>query len=434
MKNNTVFIKDLLAGLTVSFAALALGAAFGTMSGRGAFAGMIGAAIIPIITSIFGGTRLQASGPTGPMTAVTAVLVAKAYDSFPDKNLAEQYITLTILLSAIFLILAGILKLGKLIKYVPNVIVIGFMNGIAVLIWYDQILKLFGLGGKSMMKGNMIINLCITVFVLCLIFLMPFIIKKINVPKKIRSYFSAVLIAIIIGTLMSSVFNFEIEKVQLGTTFNTLEEYKQIVLNYFPSENILKSEYIKMAIPMALQLMLLGYLDSLLTSLVVDKIVQEKTKVNKELIAQGLANGVSGLLQGISGAQATIRSVLLIKEQAQTRLAGVSIGVFVLIWILFFKNMISLVPSAVFAGVLFKAGWDVLDREYFEVYFQKKWKNDFVRNFQMILVLYTTIVTVLIDLNVAVFSGTAIYYLFKYFIKKRKIFDVESEYVDEMGV
>jgi len=84
------FIADILAGLSVSFAAVALGAALGTMSGRGAFAGMIAAAVIPIITSIFGGTRIQASGPTAPMTAVSALLVAHAYDYFPDKILAEQ--------------------------------------------------------------------------------------------------------------------------------------------------------------------------------------------------------------------------------------------------------------------------------------------------------------------------------------------------------
>ena len=105
------FIQDILAGLTVSFAALALGAAFGAMSGRGAFAGMIGAAVIPIITSLFGGTRLQASGPTGPMTAITALLVAHAYDHFSDRVLAEQFITLTIIMSGLFMILAGILTL-----------------------------------------------------------------------------------------------------------------------------------------------------------------------------------------------------------------------------------------------------------------------------------------------------------------------------------
>lgn len=124
------FISDLLAGLTVSFAALSLGAAFGIMSGRGAFAGMLGAAIIPIITSLFGGTRLQASGPTAPMTAVTALLVANAYDSFGgDKHLADEFITLVLLLAGVFIILSGIFKLGKYIQLVPQVVVLGFMNG-----------------------------------------------------------------------------------------------------------------------------------------------------------------------------------------------------------------------------------------------------------------------------------------------------------------
>jgi SulP family sulfate permease len=426
------FIKDLLAGLTVSFAALALGAAFGTMSGRGAFAGMVGAAIIPIITSLIGGTRLQASGPTGPMTAVTALLVAKAYDMFPDKLLAEQFITLTIIMSGFFMILGGLFRLGKLIKYVPNVIVIGFMNGIAVLIWWDQILKIGGLGGKKIMEGVPLVNVILGIFTLILIFLIPIIIRKLRVPDNIRSYFSAVLISIVIGTLMSNLIGLDVEKVKLGATFNSLNEYGEMLSRFFPGLEIVQKEYILIALPLALQLMLLGYLDSLLTSLVIDRIVGEQTKENKELVAQGIANGVSGLLQGIPGAQATIRSVLLIKEQAQTRLAGVLIGVFVLIWILFFKNMISLIPTAVFTGVLFKAGWDVLDREYIEVYITKNWKSNFVRNFQMGLVIYTTLVTVLLDLNVAVFSGTAIFYLAKYFMKSKNIFDVESEYADEM--
>ncbi len=142
IKKENTFVYDIIAGLTVSFAALSLGAAFGTMSGRGAFAGMVGAAIIPIITSIFGGTRLQASGPTAPMTAVSALVVAFAYESFPDKIIAEQFITLIFLLNAVFLIVLGILRIGQYIKYVPQVIILGFMNGIGLLIWFDQIKRL----------------------------------------------------------------------------------------------------------------------------------------------------------------------------------------------------------------------------------------------------------------------------------------------------
>ena len=145
--NKASFIKDLLAGLTVSFAALSLGAAFGAMSG--------GAAVIPIITSIFGGTRLQASGPTAPMTAVTALIVAHAYDVFPEKIFAEQFITLIFILFGVTIILAGVFRAGRLIQLVPNTVVLGFMNGIAVLIWYDQIAKLFGILGKKMIEGSL---------------------------------------------------------------------------------------------------------------------------------------------------------------------------------------------------------------------------------------------------------------------------------------
>lgn len=186
-----------------------------------------------------------------------------------------------------------------------------------------------------------------------------------------------------------------------------------------------------MAFPFALQLMVLGYLDSLLTALIIDKMTREKTEQNKELIAQGLANGITGLLQGIPGAQATIRSVLLIKENAQTRMAGVLMGVFVLIWMVFFINWISLIPAAVFSGVLFKAGWDVTERGFTSTYFKNGWWNNPNRNFQFFLILYTTIITVVFDLNVAVITGTIIYYLAINLFKKYKIKDVEA-HIDEV--
>src|SRR5690606_15879776 len=148
------FTADLTAGLTVSFAAISLGAAFGVMSGRGAFAGMIGAAVIPIIASAFGGTRIQASGPTAPMTAVSALTVAYAYDSFGDRMLAEQFISLVFLLNAELLITVGLLGAGKLIQLVPNVVILGFMNGIAVLIWADQLKKVLAIGGHDTMLGG----------------------------------------------------------------------------------------------------------------------------------------------------------------------------------------------------------------------------------------------------------------------------------------
>ncbi|MFP5471628.1 MAG: SulP family inorganic anion transporter [Bacteroidia bacterium] len=432
MKNKShkqTIIPDILSGLTVSFAALSLGAAFGIMSGRGAFAGMLGAAVIPIITSLFGGTRIQASGPTAPMTAITALLVAKAYDSFPgDRLLADQYITLVLLLAGLFIVLMGIFRLGKYIQLVPQVVVLGFMNGIGVLIWYDQLKKLFGLGGEEVLGGGIATNTIVVVASLSLIYFIPFLLKKLNVPIHVRRFIPSIFITIILVTVITSFFGVTIQHVSLGESFNSAKEFiDTVVINFPQNKELFSFELLKTATPLALQLCLLAYLDSLLTSLVIDKITREKTKPNKELIAQGAANTIVGILQGIPGAQATIRSVLLIKEGAQTRLAGVFVGVFALLGFLVFGKLISLITSAVFVGVLLKAGLDVIDRDFPATFIKNKWIKNKTRIIQLLFVLYTTIVTVIIDLNVAVFSGTIFYYIaHKYF----GITDVEENFAE----
>src|SRR5690606_3783245 len=143
------------------------------------------------------------------------------------------------------------------------------------------------------------------------------------------------------------------------------------------------------------------------------------------LFAQGLSNAVSGMLQGIPGAQATIRSVLLIKEGAQTRLAGVLLGIFVLVSILILKDLLALVPAAVFIGVLLKAGLDVSDKDFPRTYMLKRWFRHPMRNIQLAFIFYTTVVTVLVDLNIAVVSGTVLFYIAKYFWG---IVDVEPDF------
>jgi sulfate permease, SulP family len=419
------YLADITAGLTVSFAAISLGAAFGAMSGRGAFAGMVGAAVIPIITSIFGGTRLQASGPTAPMTAISSLVVAFAYDKFPDKTLAEQFITMVFFMNALLLLVAAAVRLGKLISFVPNVVILGFMNGIAVLIWKDQIVKLFGLEDKPVMQGGVFVNLILAVVSFALIYGIVWTVRVSKVPPGVRSLISGVLWTIVLVTIFSVLVGLQVEKVQLGTTIGSLGEFFSLVSGYFPSSAIFQTDYLMLALPFALQLTLLAYLDSLLTALVIDRMTEEKTKLNKELMAQGLANGMSALCQGIPGAQATIRSVLLIKEGAQTRLAGVLIGVFALLSIVLFKDYLTLVPAAVFVGVLFKVGLDVSDKDFPGFYLKYRWFGSRERNIQLAFILFTTVVTVVVNLNIAVIAGTILFYISRYFWSVR---DVESDF------
>ena len=427
--NKRIIITDLLAGLTVSFAALALGAAFGIMSGRGAFAGMIAAAVIPIITGLFGGTRLSVSGPTGPMTAVSSLVVAFAYESFQDKILAEQFITLVFVMLGVFLILASILRLGKYISYVPQVVILGFMSGIAMLIWIDQFKVVFGLGGKVAPDGEVITNIVIALSTVLLIFLIPVILKKLKLPHNIRIFIPPTLSAIIIMTVITSVFNMNLGHIKLGSDGSSISDLATLAISYIPSMQILKWEYIMMALPYALQLLLLGYLDSLLTALIMDNLTKEKSNYNKELFGQGLSNIASAIVMGIPGAQATIRSVLLFKEGAKTRLGAVSAGVIALLLFMVFKDYVTIVTSAVFIGVLLKAAWDVFEREFLTIYLKRKWYLNKSRNIQLGFILYTMFATALVDLNFAVFSGTVFFYLAK---RYWKIKDVEITLTDNV--
>lgn len=424
------FIGDLIAGLSVSFAALALGAAFGVMSGRGAFAGMIAAGIIPIITGLFGGTRLSVSGPTGPMTAVSAVVVAFAYDNFSgDKIMAEQFITLVFMMTAIGLFIAGIIRLGKLIEFVPKSVILGFMSGIAMVIWVDQVSILFGMNGKKQPGGDFNLNLILAFSTFLLILLLPKILKLFKVPQKVAIFIPSTLTAIIIMTIITESMNLGVETISLGASVSSFSEFFTLAGSYFPSSGIFTQEYIMMALPYALQLVMLGYLDSLLTALVVDHLTKEKSNLNKELVGQGLANGVSALCMGIPGAQATIRSVLLYKEGGRTRLSAVMAGVFTLMGFLVFKDMLVLVASSVFIGVLFKAALDVFEKEFLVEYFQRKWYKNKQRNIQLAFIIYTMLMTAFYDLNMAVFSATVLYYICRWLFK---VNDIEAEFTDDL--
>lgn len=183
--------KELLAGLTVSFVAISLGAAFGVMSERGALAGILSAGVIALVTAAFGGTRIQCSGPTAPMTAVTLVLIGAIHSGLlkghPEVS-HDHFINLVLVLTGLLLLAAGCFRLGRFISLVPNVVISGFMNGIALLIWVDEFKKLFGLGGKEILVGGMAVNLAIAGGTLACCFVLPWVIGKIS--KKAGSFFA----------------------------------------------------------------------------------------------------------------------------------------------------------------------------------------------------------------------------------------------------
>jgi SulP family sulfate permease len=424
--NASEIATNLMAGLTVSFVAISLGAAFGLLSGRGAFAGILSAGVIALITSLFGGTRVQCSGPTAPMTAVTIGVITTAAASGKLAAHAgvsiDHFVNLVCIVTGVMLLIAALLRLGRFISFVPKVVISGFMNGIAVLIWLDQIKKVFGIGGKEPIGGPVAMNLALALVTLAMVFLLPRVLR----PLRMRAL-PATLVAIILMSAVANVMGLPIQFTHLDASIDSLDGLVAMVSEQVPRDWSLS--LILLAAPFALQLTLLCYLDTLLTSLVVDKMATEKfgrkeqTSQNRELAAQGLANSVVGLFGGIPGAQATIRSVLILNEGATLRLAGICVGLFVIVEMLLFQQYISLIPQAVFTGVLIKVGYDVFDWEPVIVYLKnlrsgralpspsQAYGLSVVRHAEIAMIAGTTLVTIVLDLNVAVIGFSLLFYL-----------------------
>ena len=234
-------------------------------------------------------------------------------------------------------------------------------------------------------------------------------------------------------TALSWGLHLDVETVHLTTSIHSFSDFTNLVKSQIPTS--WSWLVILTAIPFAIQLSVLGYLDTLMTSLVIDKMTNETTKPNKELVAQGIANSAVSLLGGIPGAQATIRSVLMVKEKASLRLAGVLVGIFALAEMILFQDAISLIPQAVFSGILIKVGYDVFDwlplRLYFKELFRKPSvlfhdffsrhddESIFVTNREIILIIGTSAMTILWNLNYAVGIFTILFYVHNKWLNKK---------------
>lgn len=401
----------------MSFVAISLGAAFGILSGRGAFAGMVSAGLIAVITSLLGGTRVQCSGPTAPMTALSAVVVAYAGDQLlarmPQAD-PSQFINLVLVLTGVLLVGAAVLRLGRYVRLVPHLVVSGFMTGIAVLIWVDQVNRILGVGGKVALEGSKAVNSLIAVVTFVLVLGLPGLLRK-ALPK-VAVFLPSTLISIVAVSIVVMASGVRVQTIELSGALDSLAGMGELVSGNLPRGWSLS--LVGLALPFAFQLAMLGYLDSLLTSLVVDRMTGERTDRERELAAQGLANSAVAFVGGIPGAQATIRSVLIVKEGATLRLSGVLVGVFVLLELAVFRDLIAFIPSAVFAGLLFKVGYDVFDwpplidfvKARFATVARAVAADAAPGAFQLVFIGLTAATTVLWNLNVAVVGFTLLFY------------------------
>lgn len=336
---------DLFGGLTAAVVALPLALAFGVASGAGPIAGLYGAIAVGFFAAVFGGTPAQVSGPTGPMTVVMAVVVTQFAG-----NLAEAFTI--VMFGGLIQIGFGAMRLGRYIAYTPFSVISGFMSGIGVIIMVIQMLPLFGLataGGpvasvmawpRIAVDANVdalvvgVLTLAITSFW----------------PRRLRPFLPSPLAALIIGTLLA-IYLFPAAP-RLGDIPTGLPGLVIPVIDFGEMPRMLQAGFI---------LAILGSIDSLLTSLIADQITRTRHDSDRELIGQGIGNVAAGLIGGLPGAGATMRTVINVRAGGRSPASGAIHAVVLAAVVLGLAPLAEPIPHAALAGILIKVGFDIVD-------------------------------------------------------------------------
>jgi sulfate permease, SulP family len=345
---------DLLGGLIAGIVALPLALAFGVQSGLGAAAGLYGAIVTGILAALLGGTATQVTGPTGPMTVVSASVVAIAIERTGTVESGLGIILLTFFLAGAFQVLFGILGVARYVRYFPYPVISGFMSGVGLIIVALQIWPFLGSSSpKSTLEVFTQINVPLAsinwaavglgILTVLIFYLLPRITKA--VPSA--------LVALIVGTVASVLIGADVPVIgDIPSGLPPIQIDK--LLSVGSGDYLIVLEF-------ALVLAVLGSIDSLLTSVIADNITKTKHNSNRELIGQGIGNMAAALVGAIPGAGATKGTVVNIKAGGKTRLSGALHGLFLLIVLLGAGQYVAQVPLSVLAGILIPIGLGIVD-------------------------------------------------------------------------
>lgn len=354
MINRENLSGNMFGGVTAAVVALPLALAFGVQSGMGAIAGLYGAIALGIFAALFGGTRTQISGPTGPMAVVASAVIAGEIAIYGSLEAALGTIVATFVLAGIFQILMGISKIGQYIRYMPYPVISGFMSGIGFIIIIMQIFPFFGLSSpKSIVDvvtslGDIFANMnfqavALALGTIAIIYLFP----------KLTKAVPSTLVALIVLSIVSTF---------LGLNVPIIGDIPKGLPDVHVDTILAMDWHHPMVIVIpALTLAALGAIDSLLTSVVADNMTKTQHNSNKELIGQGIGNTIAGLIGGLPGAGATMRTVVNINAGGKSNLSGVVHGVVLLIVLLGAGAYAKLIPLPVLAGILITVGVGIID-------------------------------------------------------------------------
>jgi SulP family sulfate permease len=376
-KQQVNYKTEILSGLTVALALVPEAVAFALIAGLSPLTGLYAAFMMGLVTSIIGGRPGMISGATGAVAVVLVTLV---------KSHGIEYIYATVILAGLIQIGAGLFKLGKLIRLVPHPVIFGFVNGLAIIIFMAQLDQFKNASGHWLTGGQLYIFLGLVLLTMLIIWRLP----------KITKLLPASLAAILV--IFSLVTFFHIDTKTVGDLAS--------IKGGFPPFHIppisLNWQTLLIVLPYASIVAGVGLIESLLTLNIVDEMTETRGRGNKEAIAQGIANILSGLFSGMGGCAMIGQSLINVSNGARARLSGIFASIMLLIFVMFGSALIEKVPMAALTGLMIMVSIGTFEWASLRT-FNKMPKSDI-----FVMVIVTLVTIFLHNLALAVAIGVII--------------------------
>ena len=392
--------NDVLSGITVALALVPEAVAFAFVACVDPLVGLYAAFMVGLITSIFGGRPGMISGATGALAVVMVSLVSEGNAmGSPDESLGLYYLFLTVILMGVLQVLAGLFKLGKFVRLIPHPVMMGFVNGLAIVIFLSQLGMFKKIEGtdKVWLEG---VSLWYMVGLVGLTMLIMWGLPKIKATKKLPE----ALIAIIVVSGIVIFSNLDVATVgsfiRDGGGEGLKGSFPVPVLDTF-SKIPMNMDTFWFIFPYAGILAAIGLIESLMTLNLIDDLTETRGNSNRECVAQGGANIITGLFGGMGGCAMIGQSIINIKGGGRGRLSGLTAAVFLLIFILFGSSYIEQVPIAALVGVMFMVVIGTFAWSSFRI------MNKIPKSDVFVLILVSSL-TVIFDLAFAVIAGVIV--------------------------
>jgi SulP family sulfate permease len=401
LKQKVDYKTEVLSGLTVALALVPEAVAFALIAGLSPLTGLYAAFVMGLITSVLGGRPGMISGATG---AVAVVIVSLA------KSHGVEYVFATVVLAGIIQVSAGFLRLGKLMRLVPHPVIFGFVNGLAIIIFMSQLDQFKNSEGNWLSGTPLYILLVLVLITMFIIWGLP----------KVSKAIPASLVAIL--SIFGLVVFFGIDTKTVGDIASIKGGFPPFHIPEVP----LEFQTLQIIFPYALIVAGVGLIESLLTLNIVDEITETRGRGNKEAVAQGLANMLSGVFSGMGGCAMIGQSLINISNGARARLSGIVAAIMLLVFIMFGANLIEKLPMAALTGLMIMVSIGTFE------WASIRTVNRMPKSDIFVMVMVTLVTVFLHNLALAVILGVIISALVFAWDNAKRI--RARKYIDENGV